>query len=353
MPRTDEPGAARTSAKAKPAKSLRARALRLLAQREQSREELRRKLLRYARDATSEERDREAADSVEDCGHGAMKFGVVDAGVHFGIDAGVNVGVDVDTLKADASWVEAATASAFVVPASRHPQANARVAWAGTGDVDALDVLSARASEREPATGSAPQGETVDRRTVGPSPTDLAADPVPPPRANGSITGATVAKPRFDGSTVTAAIRRGRDESDPVARVDAVMQWLEAHRFLSDERFVESRVNARAGRFGNLRIRQELGQHGLALPPEAEAALRDSELDRAGVVRSKKFGDGPFDSSARARQARFLAARGFSSDTIRRVMRGLADVVPDESSSRRGASWGRRPPSPDDEPNLP
>src|SRR4051812_38809162 len=46
-----------------------------------------------------------------------------------------------------------------------------------------------------------------------------------------------------------------REESDEgiTEQVDAVLDWLESNRYLSAERFVESRVNAGAGRYGNLR----------------------------------------------------------------------------------------------------
>ena len=54
------------------------------------------------------------------------------------------------------------------------------------------------------------------------------------------------------------------------AEVEAVLAWLEANRFLCAERFAESRVNARAGRFGNLRIRHELAQHSAGVAPQIE-----------------------------------------------------------------------------------
>ncbi|MEO7009105.1 MAG: RecX family transcriptional regulator [Caldimonas sp.] len=125
-----------------------------------------------------------------------------------------------------------------------------------------------------------------------------------------------------------AASEAGVAEADRLpgaeAQVDAVLAWLEANRFLSAERFAESRVNARAGRFGNLRIRHELAQHDVTLAPEAEQALVDSELDRARAVRARKFSAAPDSAVEHARQARFLAARGFSSDAIRRVLREAA-----------------------------
>lgn len=107
----------------------------------------------------------------------------------------------------------------------------------------------------------------------------------------------------------------------PAERVDAVLDWLEAHCYLSQERFVESRVNARAARYGNLRIRQELQQHQVALSAEAAQALRDSELQRACAVLERKFAAAPANLAERAKQARFLAGRGFSPDVIARALR--------------------------------
>ena len=132
-------------------------------------------------------------------------------------------------------------------------------------------------------------------------------------------------------------LRRLRDEArrdpvgahaapaDPPAEVEAVLDWLQAHRYLSDERFVESRVHARAARFGNLRIHQELSQHGVELTPEIAGELRDSETARAREVRQRKFGSPPATPADRARQARFLAGRGFSAEAVWQVLRGAAE----------------------------
>jgi regulatory protein len=106
-------------------------------------------------------------------------------------------------------------------------------------------------------------------------------------------------------------------------KVDALLDWLEANRFLSNERFVESRVHAREARFGNLRIRNELAQHALVLPAELARALADSELERALAVRARRFARAPRDAAERAAQSRFLLARGFSPELVHRLMRRL------------------------------
>jgi regulatory protein len=106
----------------------------------------------------------------------------------------------------------------------------------------------------------------------------------------------------------------------PLTRVEAVLDWLEAHNHLSQQRFVESRVHLRQARYGNLRIRQELRQHQVTLSVDEAQALAASELERARAVQSRKFARGPGDAAEYARQARFLAGRGFSAEVVRAVL---------------------------------
>jgi regulatory protein len=108
------------------------------------------------------------------------------------------------------------------------------------------------------------------------------------------------------------------------ARVDTLLDWLEANDYLSKERFVESRLHARASRFGNRRIEQELAQHGVALDGTTKATLRDTELARARDVWSRKYGHAPADAADRMKQMRFLAGRGFSPEVVRQVVPRIA-----------------------------
>ena len=111
------------------------------------------------------------------------------------------------------------------------------------------------------------------------------------------------------------------------ATVDALLDTLAAGGYLSETRFVESRVHQRAQRFGLQRIQQELAQHGLKLDAEQQGALRANELQRAREVWLKRFGPEPAREPAeQARQTRFLIARGFSPDIVRRLLRSPSDV---------------------------
>lgn len=106
------------------------------------------------------------------------------------------------------------------------------------------------------------------------------------------------------------------------ASVDALLEALAAEGYLDETRFVESRVHLRARRFGTQRIQQELAQHGLKLDADQQAALRETELERAREVWLKRFGAEPStEPSERARQTRFLLARGFAPDLVRRLLR--------------------------------
>ena len=116
-------------------------------------------------------------------------------------------------------------------------------------------------------------------------------------------------------------------------RVAEVLDWLQSHRYLSEARFTEGRVHARAPKFGNLRIRHELSQHGVTLTPEALQQLAQTEFERAREVRQRKFEMPPANATEHARQARFLAARGFSADVVGRLMRQVGRAAEPQPAS--------------------
>jgi len=105
-----------------------------------------------------------------------------------------------------------------------------------------------------------------------------------------------------------------------------VLDELQGKGFIDHSRVAESVLNRRAGKLGAARIRQELQRKGLEPEVVAQAlsGLRGSELERAREVWQRKFESLPADASERGRQARFLAARGFDGEVIRRVLAGAA-----------------------------
>lgn len=110
---------------------------------------------------------------------------------------------------------------------------------------------------------------------------------------------------------------------------DAVVAQLAAERLVSDERFVEALIAARRRRgFGPVRIRHELREKGIpaeqidaALDASARYWLADLEQ-----LCKRRFGPRPpGDYSERARRARFLQYRGFTTEQIARILSSRAD----------------------------
>ncbi len=102
---------------------------------------------------------------------------------------------------------------------------------------------------------------------------------------------------------------------------------LQAKGFISDERAAESVIHRRASRLGMGRLKQELQAKGLdaSLVAQAMENLKSTELARAREVWRRRFGDQPpRDAAERAKQSRFLAARGFGGEVIRKVLAGGA-----------------------------
>ncbi|QWT46942.1 recombination regulator RecX [Azospira inquinata] len=108
--------------------------------------------------------------------------------------------------------------------------------------------------------------------------------------------------------------------------LELLLDELEKARLLANDRYAEQRVTVRGGRYGNARLAGELRSQGVDDTTIANAlAQAGDETERALAVWRKKFGSLPQDAQERAKQARFLAGRGFGSPTIRRVLQGTWD----------------------------
>jgi regulatory protein len=119
-------------------------------------------------------------------------------------------------------------------------------------------------------------------------------------------------------------LARYAEEGDDV---EALLDFLEKNNWLSQERFAESLIHRKAGRFGNSRVMAELQSHGVngeALA-EIKAELAGSETARAREVWQRKFGRVAEDAAERAKQMRFLLQRGFSQRAARAAMQGSPD----------------------------
>ena len=121
--------------------------------------------------------------------------------------------------------------------------------------------------------------------------------------------------------------RKLKPHEETPGQLSQVLDELQAKDFISEARVVESVINRRAGRFGASRIKYELQNKGLGAEAVANAvnSLKSSELERAQEIWRKKFHGPAPDAATRAKQMRFLAARGFGGDVIRRVVAQIED----------------------------
>jgi regulatory protein len=90
---------------------------------------------------------------------------------------------------------------------------------------------------------------------------------------------------------------------------------LEGRKLLSNHRFAEMRVHVLARKYGAAKIRQDLKSKGIDYEVPTEG-----ELERARVILARKYRQPAATREERARRARFLQGRGFSSDTIRALV---------------------------------
>lgn len=115
--------------------------------------------------------------------------------------------------------------------------------------------------------------------------------------------------------------RQITDEVD----LPALMDQLEQGNYLSDQRFAEMFVRSRIQRGqGPQKIQYELSQRGVTatLIAETMQALEVDWFILAQQQRQKRFGlPLPDNYKEQARQARFLAGRGFFSNTIHMIFK--------------------------------
>jgi len=111
------------------------------------------------------------------------------------------------------------------------------------------------------------------------------------------------------------------------AQIAQALDELAARGLQSEQRVAESVLRSQGARFGSRRLKQTMQAKGLA-PELVSAVLRQAaatELARARDVWRRRFGTPPASAAERAKQQRFLAARGFAGDVIRQVVAGADD----------------------------
>jgi regulatory protein len=123
-------------------------------------------------------------------------------------------------------------------------------------------------------------------------------------------------------------LSRGADAIE----VEALLEEFAQAGWLSDQRFADSRVRNRAGTVSRRYIVEELKQHGVGgeVANEALATLEHDDYETALALWRRKFGAPPKDEKDKARQVRWLQARGFSLSLVLRLLRAEGARSADE-----------------------
>ena len=148
--------------------------------------------------------------------------------------------------------------------------------------------------------------------------TKPAAKPLPSPKV---LAARLLARRDYSRAGLTQRlVRKGiaRDE------VDRALDELAAAGYLSDARYAQAVVAQRSGRYGKRAIAHALRQKGIATP-EANAAMAPlaatDEIADATALWQHRFGAPPANQREKARQVRFLLARGYGLSVALRVLR--------------------------------
>ena len=129
-----------------------------------------------------------------------------------------------------------------------------------------------------------------------------------------------------DGDVGGAVDDAANDAADAAGvQIARVLDELEAHGLLDERRAADALVASQARRFGALKLRQSLRDRGVDADAAAAAldAVAATEFQRACEVWQRRFGQPASDAAGRAKQALFLAGRGFGAAVIQRIVRGL------------------------------
>jgi regulatory protein len=121
--------------------------------------------------------------------------------------------------------------------------------------------------------------------------------------------------------------RRGIVEPEIARALDELVSL----GYLSDARYASAVVAQRKGRYGKRAIVHALSERGIAPDDAANALAQLAGSDEAAdalVLWQRRFGEPPRDEREKARQVRFLQARGYSLSVALAVLRkaGVAEV---------------------------
>ena len=107
--------------------------------------------------------------------------------------------------------------------------------------------------------------------------------------------------------------------------LEVLLDDLAKRGWLSDARFAEQSIRAKARRYGPLKLKYQLRERGVDDETIA-AGFRAAGADGASHLESvwaRQFGAPPADEKEHARQVRFLQGRGFALEEVLRFLRRM------------------------------
>jgi regulatory protein len=111
--------------------------------------------------------------------------------------------------------------------------------------------------------------------------------------------------------------------------LDALLDDFAQRGWLSEERFVEQTVRAKARKYGPLKIAHHLREKGIdeAGIEKGLAQAREGEGEALASAWRSRFGRLPADEAEKARQVRFLQQRGFPLEEVLRFLKSRPDAT--------------------------
>jgi regulatory protein len=137
---------------------------------------------------------------------------------------------------------------------------------------------------------------------------------------------AALARREYSRAELARLLSRKCKADESADDIDAVVDRLCTQGLLDDARVAQSFAQARTARHGSIRIGHELARMGIAretirsVLPDAQ-----SEMAAARSLWQRRFGAPAANARERSRQMRFLAARGFHTEIIARVLGAIEE----------------------------
>jgi regulatory protein len=132
-----------------------------------------------------------------------------------------------------------------------------------------------------------------------------------------------LARRDYSRAELTGRLRQRGVADDAIERA---LDEVTALGYLSDTRYAQAVVARRVGRYGKRAIAHVLRERGIGVDDAATALAPLAgvdELEQAQALWQQRFGVAPANQREKARQVRFLEARGYSLSIALRVLRAV------------------------------